>query len=145
MDYFKRLKNIAIKYKDVLGLLCGLGVYCAIALAFNLQCPIRALTGVSCPGCGMTRAVISLFRLDFKAAWYYHPLVFAIVPFATVLFLLKLKNKERLRKFFIVLVCLFLVSVYLYRFVVIKSPVLKFNPKNGMVFQFCAWLIGLFC
>ncbi len=145
MEVLKRLKNMAIKYKDPLMLLCGLGLYCAIALALNLQCPIRALTGVSCPGCGMTRAVVSLLQLDFKGAFYYHPMVFGIVPVAAVLFLLNQRKNKRLRKLFILAVCLLFVTVYLYRFTVMKSPVLKFDPKNGALYRFYALVFGWFC
>ncbi len=144
MFFLKRLKNIVIKYKDSLMLLGGLGLYCIIALVLNLQCPIRALTGVSCPGCGMTRAVMSLVRLDFKDALYYHPMVFAVIPVAAVLALLNLKQKESLRKLFIIAVCLLLVAVYLYRFIVLKSPVLVFSPQSGAIYKFYAWLGSLF-
>lgn len=34
------------------------------------------MTGVGCPGCGLTRAGASLVRGDLVAAWAFHPLVF---------------------------------------------------------------------
>ena len=37
-------------------------------------CVIRGLTGIPCPSCGMTRAIASFLRLDFAAAFYFHPL-----------------------------------------------------------------------
>ena len=37
-------------------------------------CPVYFLTGHSCPGCGMGRAVIAAMRGDFAASWSYHPL-----------------------------------------------------------------------
>jgi len=36
-------------------------------------CPLRAVTGVPCPGCGMTRALLLLVQLRFEAAWVAHP------------------------------------------------------------------------
>jgi Protein of unknown function (DUF2752) len=45
-----------------------------------LQCPIRHLTGVPCPTCGMTRAFMAIARANFSEAVTYHlfsPLLFA--------------------------------------------------------------------
>lgn len=44
----------------------------------GLDCVFLTLFGIPCPGCGMSRAVAALFRLDFVSAWNYHPLVFAM-------------------------------------------------------------------
>ncbi len=38
-------------------------------------CPWRALTHVPCPGCGGTRALLSLSRLDIPGAFALNPLV----------------------------------------------------------------------
>lgn len=59
--------------------LCGLGLY-----FLDFGCLFKAVTGLSCPGCGMTRAWLSAFALDFDAALAYHPL-FGVVPPALVL------------------------------------------------------------
>ncbi|MBR7131918.1 MAG: DUF2752 domain-containing protein [Clostridia bacterium] len=37
-------------------------------------CPIKAIFGISCFGCGMTRGFISILYLDFKAAFEYNVL-----------------------------------------------------------------------
>jgi hypothetical protein len=36
-------------------------------------CGLRRLTGIPCPGCGMTRAFTALARGDWAAAWALHP------------------------------------------------------------------------
>lgn len=59
------------------GLLAGLswlvfGVDLAAAPIFP-PCPFRAVTGVPCPGCGMTRAFLLLFQLRFGEAFAQHP------------------------------------------------------------------------
>jgi Protein of unknown function (DUF2752) len=38
-------------------------------------CPFALITGMACPGCGMTRAASSLIRGDLTTAMGYHPLV----------------------------------------------------------------------
>lgn len=56
------------------GLLHLAGHELASALPGAVLCPFRALTGLPCPGCGMTRAFLALGRLDFAGAWAYNPL-----------------------------------------------------------------------
>lgn len=44
------------------------------------RCPVYWLTGIPCPGCGMTRAFEALLHLDIAGAFYYHPLFWAVPP-----------------------------------------------------------------
>jgi hypothetical protein len=37
-------------------------------------CPFRLLTGLPCPGCGLTRSLVSLLHGDLSAAVLFHPL-----------------------------------------------------------------------
>ena len=38
------------------------------------KCPIYAVSGLKCPGCGMTRAYAAVLRGDLTAATAFHPL-----------------------------------------------------------------------
>ena len=98
----------------VVGIVVAILTYCYL-FSQGITCPIKHFTGVSCPGCGMTRAMISALQLDFHKAFYYHPLWFTVVPFAllTALFALK-KRKKSLICLFVVFLIIFL-SVYLIR------------------------------
>ena len=58
--------------------LVGIVIYSLILRLFGSTCIILSIFGVRCPGCGLTRAVLSLLRLDFAAAVDYHPLVFTL-------------------------------------------------------------------
>ena len=62
-----------IREKRVL-LIMVVAVAAAIIFIFTLNCPFRALTGIPCPGCGMTRAFLCLLRLDPRGAFLYHPM-----------------------------------------------------------------------
>lgn len=74
-------KPTNLKWKLPLFGLCAvlLGVWVVV----GLPCPVRQLTGIICPGCGMSRAWLAVLRLDFAAAFWYHPL-FLSVPVVAV-------------------------------------------------------------
>ena len=40
---------------------------------YAIPCLYLATTGLRCPGCGITRMFLSMFRLDFAAAFDYNP------------------------------------------------------------------------
>ena len=46
----------------------------------GITCPIKYITGISCAGCGMTRAWIALLHFDINTAFMYHPLFFFLPP-----------------------------------------------------------------
>lgn len=49
------------------------GVYALLAKnGYGIPCPIRALTGLLCPGCGNTRAALSLLRFDIIGMFEYN-------------------------------------------------------------------------
>ena len=64
---------------------CLLMAYTLITLLLGNACPFYAITGICCPFCGMTRAHAALFSLDFKTAFYYHPMFFYGAPFLWIL------------------------------------------------------------
>lgn len=62
-----------------------------------LGCPIRYLTGVPCPTCGMTRSFMAIARGDLGAAIQYHwfgPLLFTVGLVAIVHLSLELKARR---------------------------------------------------
>lgn len=69
--------------RDAAGILAAVAVAAVALSAAGVGCPVRFLTGVSCPGCGMTRAWLEALRLDLPAAVAYHPL-FWLFPLAVV-------------------------------------------------------------
>jgi hypothetical protein len=48
-------------------------------------CPFRALTGINCAFCGMTRATLAMGRGDWSAAFVLHPLAPLVLAFVLVL------------------------------------------------------------
>lgn len=47
----------------------------------GLPCLFNKITGLNCPGCGITRMFISLFHFDIKGAIDANLLVFMLLPF----------------------------------------------------------------
>lgn len=72
------------------GFLVGLAAVAVWSLAVGtapggvrlVPCPIDAVTGVACPGCGMTRACVALARGEWANAWSLHPFSFLLVALA---------------------------------------------------------------
>ena len=63
-----------------------------------IPCVFHELTGLYCPGCGVTRMIFSLLKLDFYQAFRYNILVFLFIPFILVcvidFIIKKLNNKS---------------------------------------------------
>lgn len=54
----------------------------ATSLRLPLVCPLRLLTGVPCPMCGMTTGTVAVLRADLRGALNANPFSIAVVPAA---------------------------------------------------------------
>ena len=94
----KKPEKLGWKLGGLAGFLCVLlGWY-----LLELPCIPRALTGIPCPTCGLTRAWLCVFRLDLPGAFLQYPM-FWTVPFL-VLYLLfdgRLFRSPRLNGWFL--------------------------------------------
>jgi hypothetical protein len=62
--------------------LCIIAVYMVVTqILFGSVCPMVILFHRVCPACGLTRAGLSLMRLDFAGAWKLNPSIYIWVPF----------------------------------------------------------------
>lgn len=107
---------------------------------FHIGCPIKALSGISCPGCGMTRAVESVFALNFKDAFYYHPL-FMLTPIMFLLFLLDHLLPTKLRKIAWSIIIVFFITIYLYRLLLTKNDVVEIDIWSGVVLKLLHYIV----
>ena len=46
----------------------------------SIPCPFHAITGLQCPGCGVTRMCLALLRLDVSGAWKANPVLLLLLP-----------------------------------------------------------------
>jgi hypothetical protein len=74
-------------------------------------CIFYNITGVPCPGCGMTRSFMSLLKLDFKSSFNYHPL-FPLVFFLP--FLIIRKNTKLIFLFCSVFIIVWMIRLVFY-------------------------------
>ena len=80
----KRLKTVI---EICLGVIIFTLVYWFINKKFNIgiPCVYHELTGLYCPGCGLTRMIFYLLSFDFYHAFRSNMLMFIIIPFFVVL------------------------------------------------------------
>lgn len=60
-------------------------LYFLMCRFFDITCPIKAIIGINCPTCGMTRAILSLLRGDFDMYFKYNPFALPCVISAFLL------------------------------------------------------------
>lgn len=79
----KRLKSVLKTAVTIL--IIGLIYFIFVKIThLGIPCIFNLLTGLHCPGCGISRMFISLASLDFKAAFGYNAYVMLIGPFALI-------------------------------------------------------------
>lgn len=131
----KEIKSFMEGWKHRLKLAILIGIIYSILNLFGAGCPIKFLTGVSCPGCGMTRAVMAALGLQFHEAFYYHPLFF-LVPFMFALYLFDYKLKPLHVKYIWALIIVIFLGLYIYRLFYNPSEVVTIDIYNGIVLKF---------
>lgn len=109
------------------------GVYLVLSLLGG-GCPIRFLTGIPCPGCGMTRAVWHILRLEFAAGLAAHPLV-VVLPVMAGGLLLGHRLPAKGRQWFWIGIGLVFLAVYLLRLVNPGDPVVTVDLTAGFIYR----------
>ena len=75
----KRLKSTLIKYGIILGIALAYLIF-VLCTNIGIPCVFHLITGLKCPGCGISRMLMSIVRLDFVSAFWHNPLLFVTGP-----------------------------------------------------------------
>lgn len=54
-------------------------------IGFGIPCVFRLITGLKCPGCGVTHMALCLLRGDLSGAFYENPVVLMLLPIGLIL------------------------------------------------------------
>lgn len=134
MDELKRKK-------DLFTAVIAVALLYVVMESVGITCPIKYVTGISCAGCGMSRAYLSLLRGDIGGAFYYHPLFF-MPPIIVIVFLLRKRLPDKLYKIFLFTSALIFIIVYIYRLFLGNGDIVVFHPGDNIVFRVIRQLAG---
>lgn len=113
---------------------CVIIIFYALIESIGITCPIRFLTGISCAGCGMSRAWLCVLQFDFRRAFEYHPL-FPLPGFFAIGFLFRRRIPEKVKRALcLILVILFMV-VYIFRLADGSDSIVVFEPEHGLILR----------
>lgn len=101
---------------------------------FDIGCLIKFMSGISCAGCGMSRAWLSVLNGDFCGAFYFHPL-FIIPPIYLIVFLFRNKMDTAAFRTVTVIFALVFIAVYAIRLFNPEDTVVVFEPENGLIMK----------
>ena len=134
------MKRNPVRKEQVTAILAVVLFYGVLQLV-GITCPIKFITGISCPGCGMTRAWISLlWHHDLHRALHYHPLFWIVIP-ALPFFLSRKLGRSRLKGPAVFLAAAAMIAVYLYRMFYGAGDIVVFAPWDGAVWKMIRQII----
>lgn len=122
--------------KQILIIIISLFILILLSLLGLYRCPFRYIFGIPCPLCGMTRAFISLLKLDIGKAFYYHAFWPVIVVLFILYFIFLFKNIKINKKMVFVLDIIGILNLayYFYRLFFLPG-VLHIDFENSILYK----------
>jgi len=112
------MKKVLKKTVEIAVIVLAVLFYCYFT---DTVCVFRKITGIPCPGCGMTRAFYSLLDLDIIGAFEMHPLFIVAPLFVSAIFLYTFDTKSlkrhRFWEIFLLCVCVLFIAVWIIRLI----------------------------
>lgn len=87
-------------------------------LIFHGTCIFRTITGIPCPGCGLTRAAKSLITLKFREAFDYNAFIYPIVIMAFIAFINRYIRRVKQPAWFytaVIIIAFGMIAYYIFR------------------------------
>ncbi len=118
-----------MKIRDIIVLIVIFLIYAVLIISFDIgiPCVFYEITGLYCPGCGITRLCLSLFEGDIYQAFRYNPIIFIDLPILFILFVLNifLKKNKNIKKITDVII-IFLATITIIFGVIRNIPIFSF-------------------
>lgn len=118
-----------MKIRDIIVLIVIFLIYAILIISFDIgiPCVFYEITGLYCPGCGITRLCLSLFEGDVYQAFRYNPIIFIDLPILFILFVLNIffKNNKNIKKITDVII-IFLATITIIFGVIRNIPIFSF-------------------
>ena len=118
-----------MKIRDIIVLIVIFFLYTVLIISFDIgiPCVFYEITGLYCPGCGITRLCLSLFEGDVYQAFRYNPIIFIDLPILFILFVLNIffKNNKNIKKITDVII-IFLATITIIFGVIRNIPIFSF-------------------
>lgn len=92
--------------------------YYLLLFLFRISCPFLAIFKIPCPGCGSTRALLSLIGGNYKSYIDYNPMAILILITIMIAFHINILSKylnKKVLNFLIIVFSIIIFSVYVYR------------------------------
>lgn len=118
-----------MKIRDIIVLIVIFLIYAILIISFDIgiPCVFYEITGLYCPGCGITRLCLSLFEGDVYQAFRYNPIIFIDLPILFILFVLNIffKKNKNIKKITDVII-IFLATITIIFGVIRNIPIFSF-------------------
>lgn len=102
LSFRMKLTNLlSNKTVRILGFFLLLGIAYAIIVrytSFCIPCFFNLVTGLRCPGCGITHVFLCLMNFDFAGAFHANAFLFTTSPLLLVLVVLNVFCSEKIKK-----------------------------------------------
>ena len=136
MAGMNRLKN-DVK-KAALPAVLLLLVWYVPQIFFHHYCPVVLITGFPCPGCGLTRAFVSLVKLDIAGAADYNPAIFLWVPLIVATIYLRYVRGKSIKVLLLPLIFVYVITIVIYvlrmKYMFPGKAPLVYEPDNLIAF-----------
>ena len=126
------LKRLWNERKSYIIAFAAIFTFVFIMWMLNIPCPIKYVTGISCAGCGMSRAILSALKLDFSSAFAYHPLWVVVIPAVIALVLLGANGKKRASNVLLVSLCALFFITWIIR-IVLRDEIVSINFSESAI------------